>query len=59
MADEEDRTQCPPCRGTGRLISNLGGAPSEVACPWCHGTGTWDPAVDAQPQTSHPAPPAD
>jgi DnaJ-class molecular chaperone len=30
---------CPPCRGTGRVISNLGGEPHAVECPWCHGTG--------------------
>jgi DnaJ-class molecular chaperone len=30
---------CPPCRGTGTVISNLGGEPHPVECPWCHGTG--------------------
>jgi DnaJ-class molecular chaperone len=39
---------CPPCRGTGRVISNLGGSPSEVPCPWCEGTGTFIPGHDAQ-----------
>jgi DnaJ-class molecular chaperone len=39
---------CSPCRGTGRVISNLGGSPSELACPWCEGTGTRPPGHDAQ-----------
>jgi hypothetical protein len=37
-----------PCRGTGKLISNLGGSPSTVSCPWCAGTGTRQAGVDAQ-----------
>jgi DnaJ-class molecular chaperone len=44
--------QCLACRGTGRLISGLGGTPHEVACPWCEGTGTRVPGIDAQ---AHPA----
>jgi hypothetical protein len=36
------------CRGSGRVISNLGGTPSEVACPWCRGSGTRIPGIDAQ-----------
>jgi DnaJ-class molecular chaperone len=39
---------CAPCRGTGRVISNLGGSPSQVTCPWCEGTGTQIPGHDAQ-----------
>jgi DnaJ-class molecular chaperone len=39
---------CPPCRGTGRVISNLGGNASEVPCPWCEGTGRLLPDHDAQ-----------
>ncbi len=37
-----------PCRGTGRVISNLGGTPSTVACPWCKGSGIRQAGVDAQ-----------
>jgi hypothetical protein len=37
-----------PCRGTGRVISNLGGAPQPVACPWCRGGGVRLTGVDAQ-----------
>lgn len=51
MAEPEDpaaRAVCPPCRGTGTVVSNLGGAPSEEPCPWCGGTGHWEPGVDAQ-----------
>lgn len=39
---------CMPCRGTGRLISGLGGTPHEVVCPWCRGTGERIPGIDAQ-----------
>jgi hypothetical protein len=37
-----------PCRGTGRVISNLGGEQSTVPCPWCGGGGTRLVGVDAQ-----------
>jgi DnaJ-class molecular chaperone len=39
---------CTPCRGAGRVISYLGGSPSEVTCPWCEGTGRFLPDHDAQ-----------
>jgi DnaJ-class molecular chaperone len=39
---------CAPCRGTGRVISNLGGTPHEEPCPWCDGTGRFIPGHDAQ-----------
>jgi len=44
---------CAPCRGTGQVISNLGGSPSQVACPWCEGSGMLISGHDAQ--TSHSA----
>ncbi len=37
-----------PCRGSGKLISNLGGSPSTVTCPWCEGGGVRIPGIDAQ-----------
>jgi hypothetical protein len=39
MAEESTPTDvpCSACRGTGRVISNLGGSPSEIPCPWCEG----------------------
>jgi len=40
--------ECSACRGTGRVISNLGGTPHEVPCPWCEGTGRFIPGHDAQ-----------
>jgi DnaJ-class molecular chaperone len=43
-----DETTCRPCRGTGKVISMLGGERSELPCPWCGGTGVRDPGRDAQ-----------
>jgi hypothetical protein len=37
-----------PCRGTGRVISNLGDKPQEVTCPWCGGGGVRLAGIDAQ-----------
>jgi hypothetical protein len=56
------------CRGSGRVISNLGGTPSTLDCPWCAGAGTRVPGIDAQAHwvaangedtASTPAQPAD
>jgi hypothetical protein len=30
------------------VISNLGGSPNKVPCPWCEGTGVFIPDHDAQ-----------
>ncbi|MGK2939610.1 MAG: hypothetical protein ACSLFR_17710 [Solirubrobacteraceae bacterium] len=46
---------CPPCRGTGKVISNFGGSPSTVDCPWCEGTGVFAPEHDAQAARRRPA----
>jgi DnaJ-class molecular chaperone len=46
--DEFDPQRCTACRGTGRLISSLGGDPHEVTCPWCEGTGRFIGGHDAQ-----------
>jgi DnaJ-class molecular chaperone len=50
MAAERDdeRSVCTPCRGTGILISNLGGSQHQVTCPWCGGTGRFQAGRDAQ-----------
>jgi DnaJ-class molecular chaperone len=52
--DSGDRTEgshgpqeCMPCRGTGKVISNLGGKASTVVCPWCEGEGTRTPEIEA------------
>jgi DnaJ-class molecular chaperone len=52
MAERQPET-CMPCRGTGKVISNLGGdqpeiGPRQVACPWCKGGGVRLSSVDAQ-----------
>lgn len=39
---------CSPCRGTGQLVSNKGGEPHTVTCPWCEGGGVTLPDHDAQ-----------
>lgn len=39
---------CSPCRGTGQLVSNKGGEPHTVTCPWCEGGGVELPGHDAQ-----------
>jgi DnaJ-class molecular chaperone len=47
-APDDGRSTCTPCRGTGKLISGLGGNPHEVTCPWCGGTGEFQRERDAQ-----------
>jgi DnaJ-class molecular chaperone len=39
---------CMPCHGSGQVISNLGGTPSKVTCPWCRGGGIRLIGSDAQ-----------
>jgi DnaJ-class molecular chaperone len=39
---------CSACRGTGRVVSQLGGTPREVPCPWCDGGGRRLREHDAQ-----------
>jgi hypothetical protein len=48
---------CMPCRGTGKLISGLGGEPHSVRCPWCRGTGKRIPGIDAQQEPAEAGPP--
>jgi DnaJ-class molecular chaperone len=43
-----DQQRCFPCHGTGKLTSNLGGEPHEVDCPWCEGSGRFEPGHHAQ-----------
>lgn len=38
------------CRGSGQVISNLGGTPNTVTCPWCRGGGVRVTDIDAQAQ---------
>jgi DnaJ-class molecular chaperone len=61
MADEPqtaDAQTCTPCRGTGHLISGLGGTPHQVVCPWCRGTGHRIPGTDAQQSPAEGGAPA-
>jgi DnaJ-class molecular chaperone len=54
MATEEQTgpLTCLACRGTGQVISGLGGEPHPVGCPWCRGTGHRIPGIDAQERPS-------
>lgn len=45
---DASRQTCTPCRGTGKVISNLGGEQREMICPWCEGSGEFKPGHDAQ-----------
>jgi len=59
-ADDDAPKPCPPCRGTGKVISNLGGSPSSVDCPWCEGSGVLPPPEhDAQARWRDAAPDAE
>jgi hypothetical protein len=40
--------ECMPCGGSGHVISNLGGSPQKVRCPWCAGSGERNTRADAQ-----------
>lgn len=40
--------ECMACRGSGKVISNLGGSPKTVTCPWCEGGGVRIAGIDAQ-----------
>jgi hypothetical protein len=46
--------ECMACRGSGKVISNLGGTPSELSCPWCGGGGVRQADVNAQARWSAP-----
>lgn len=46
--DEQAPLPCAPCRGTGRIVSRLGGSAATVTCPWCEGTGHVIAGHDAQ-----------
>jgi DnaJ-class molecular chaperone len=39
---------CGACGGSGSVISNIGGTPHAVSCPWCDGGGTFLADHDAQ-----------
>jgi hypothetical protein len=45
---DEDRSVCTPCGGSGQVTSNLGGSPHQLSCPWCGGSGRFQPGRDAQ-----------
>jgi DnaJ-class molecular chaperone len=46
--DTYDAATCTACRGTGEVISTLGGTPHRVPCPWCEGEGRYLQGHDAQ-----------
>ena len=58
MSEPHDPERCTACRGTGRVISGLGGTPNPVTCPWCEGSGRRIPGHDAQAAKAADAAPA-
>ena len=52
MSATGEGATCMACRGTGKVLSGLGGTPHEVVCPWCEGTGRRVSGIDAQ---EHPS----
>lgn len=63
ITTDEAPPACAPCRGTGRIVSRLGGSASTTTCPWCEGTGHVIPGHDAQrreaeEEPEHEPPPA-
>jgi DnaJ-class molecular chaperone len=46
---DQQMRECPPCRGTGSVVSGEGGNPHPVTCPWCDGSGQV-PAVTPKPE---------
>jgi len=53
--ESHEPRECMPCRGTGKVTSNLGGTPKEVICPWCEGGGVRRAGIDAQAHWPHAA----
>jgi DnaJ-class molecular chaperone len=54
-SDSEDQApashgprECMACRGSGQVISSLGGTPSKLTCPWCEGAGVRIADINAQ-----------
>jgi DnaJ-class molecular chaperone len=52
QADAQEPEACSPCRGTGKVISSLGGEQHQVTCPWCGGSGRFERGRDAQAHVS-------
>lgn len=44
----DDREACFACRTIGVVSSGKGGEPHDVPCPWCDGSGRFQPGHDAQ-----------
>jgi DnaJ-class molecular chaperone len=47
-ATESTQRACMACRGSGEVVSHLGGSPKTLTCPWCDGTGKRGAVSDAQ-----------
>lgn len=59
MADEETAAPvpCSPCRGTGKVVSHADEKTTDVTCPWCEGSGSYQPGHDAQAHWRSDEPP--
>ena len=45
---------CSACRATGKVFANRAEEQISVDCPWCTGTGQWEPGLDAQAAGIYP-----
>jgi len=57
-AEAPEPSPCQACRGLGTVVSNLGGEPTTVTCPWCDGTTMFLPGHNAQAHWATDAPDA-
>ena len=53
-AHERPSRECMACRGSGSVISHLGGEDKTVTCPWCDGSGERGAIADAQAKWKSP-----
>jgi len=54
QAQQRSERACMACRGTGSVVSHLGGEVKTVTCPWCAGAGVRGAISDAQAKWTDP-----
>ena len=55
--DTSTRRLRAPCRGSGKVVSNLGGGPWTIDWPWCKGTGRFEGEPTRRPRAATPLSP--